>query len=82
MVGAHGPYVEFTHYQDFFSKLIIPEDQLWRAEDKRYKDRVKYVHYELSTVPGMKVYFQRKPVVYADYRPDGFYIDLYELVNE
>jgi hypothetical protein len=81
VVGAHGPYVEFLNYQDFYKQLVIPEDQLWRVEDKRYNKKVKYAWYAPKNLPDLKVYAQTKAVSYADYVPGCYYVDLYEVTN-
>ena len=75
--GAHGPYVEFT-LGDIRLELIIPQDQLWR-KDPKYK--VKYIHMCPKDIPELKIYRQVRPVTYADYKPNLYYIDFWLLTN-
>ena len=79
VIGAHGPYVEF-HTQDYLIPLDVPDDQKWRLND-RYN--IKYEH--LTPLDRHeKIYYQVKPVDYADYVAGRYYIDFYltDLSNE
>jgi len=74
VIGKRGPYVEFTTLDHDI--LNIPDDQKWRL----FSDKVYYVEYR-TKIDNVKVYYQLKPVDYADYQVDKYYIspfDLYE----
>jgi len=72
VVGERGAFVEFTKEQVIKENLRIPADQRWRIHND-YKDLVFYVWYAVDTT---KIYFQRKPVRYADYRVGFLYVQV------
>jgi len=66
--GGRGAYVEFDSNDVEISNLRIPQDEIWRIlEDSAY-----YVHF--VTVDGVKVYYQRRFVDYADYKIGMWYV--------
>lgn len=62
--GGRGAYVEFDDVKNVF----IPDKEQWRLRS----DRAFYV--EHRTFDGVKVYHQKKPVDYADYKVGKWYI--------
>lgn len=81
VIGMRGPYVEFLDEHINQKSLFIPGDQRWRV-DPTWCLRVFY--WELRTVDScrVKVYLQRKPVDYADYRVGRWYISPFDLVTD
>ena len=70
--GGRGNYYEFTTDQAVRENIYMPEDQRWRAYDGAWKDKVYYLEYR--TTDGVKLYYQRKTVNYADYKPGYWYV--------
>ena len=70
VIGGRGPYVEITNHEILMGSLMRVE--------------AFHVYYdEYRTQPdAVKVYYQRKPVDYADYRPGLFYISPFDLYTE
>lgn len=77
VIGKRGPYVECAREQLFLHNLYIPEDCAWRV--KSYS--AFYVEYRSQDDASLKVYFQKKPVNYADYRPGLYYISPFYLCS-
>ena len=74
--GGRGPYLEFVTNQIDKSKIFIPEDKLW----KQYEPAVYYVEYRMDD--NTKLYFQKKRVNYADYKPGMWYTSPFLLKME
>ena len=72
VVGQRGPYVEFLALD---APLFIPELEGWRVAH----ERAYYVHYRTQGKALVKVYLQKRPVNYADYRPGRYYISPFDL---
>ena len=68
--GGRGAYVEFAPNQMFKSELTIPSSQQWRIGSRA----AYYIEYRTKDSSDVKVYFQLRPVVYADYIPGMLYI--------
>jgi hypothetical protein len=68
--GGRGAYVEFTPNQMFMFHLTIPSSQQWRISSRV----AYYIEYRTKDESNVKVYFQLRPVVYADYIPGMLYI--------
>lgn len=75
VIGKRGPYVECSKEQLFMKNLYIPEECEWRT--KSYS--AFYAEYRSQDAASLKVYFQKKRVDYADYRPGLFYISPFYL---
>ena len=74
--GGRGPYMEFTSEQLCHENLYTPEDKRWKLDNPN----VDYE--ELRTTDGVKVYFQKRTVYYADYVPGMYYISPFDLMRE
>ncbi len=69
VLGGRGPYVEFTSKQMVQERLCETDTEHW-------------YYVELRTVPDdVKVYFQVRPVDYADYVPGKCYISSFDLYD-
>lgn len=75
VIGAHGPYVEFTTGQCLLA-LETKKSQEWRMSGKY---RVKYFWMNPVGFPLTKVYKQVGVVAYADYVIGAYYVDFYAL---
>ena len=56
----------------------MPEDQKYRLEDRN----VYYLEYRSIDTAFVKVYFQLKPVDYADYLVHKCYISPFDLITD
>lgn len=74
VIGDYGAYIEVSPEQIIKDSLRIQSGQEYRINDERFKDRVKYVWLTAKDDSGIKIYFQRRRVAYADYLPGMYYI--------
>jgi hypothetical protein len=68
--GGRGSYVEIRADQIVESNIGIPLDKVWRLSS----DKVYYVEYRTKDNSNVKIYHQRKPVEYADYKVGFYYV--------
>ena len=52
---------------------------MYRAKDPRYAEHVKYLWLTADDGSNVKVYEQKRPVEYADYKPGMLYASVYEV---
>lgn len=78
VIGARGPYIEFTSSQIIMENIFIPKDQEWRLE---LINNAYYVEYR-TKVDLVKIYYQLKTVDYADYKVGFWYISPFDLRDE
>jgi hypothetical protein len=74
VIGDRGAYIEFSKKQAIIDNMTTPPDQKWRWKDKNWTDKVYYWWLTAKDSSGIKIYFQRKLVDYADYKADMFYV--------
>ena len=65
--GGRGAYVEFKEIN--MKKTHIPSGQEWRKDPYYFAYFIEY-----RTFEGIKIYFQRRRVKYADYQIGLYYI--------
>lgn len=70
VIGERGPYVEFSGSDLYPYNFHIPQHEKYRLNS----DVVYYIEYRTTDEANVKVYFQKKTVVYADYRVGFWYI--------
>lgn len=70
VVGDRGPYVEFTKEAVNWDALHVPVEQRYRLKSRL----VFYTEYRSNDEANVKIYLQRHPVQYADYRVGMVYI--------
>jgi hypothetical protein len=75
VIGGRGPYVEFSGDNIVFSSLYVPLEAEYRLNSKS----VYYIELRSEDEANVKVYYQLKPVLYADYRVDYYYISPFDL---
>lgn len=75
VIGQRGPYIEFDPKQIVKESFHIPREQEYRKEDKR----VYYVEARSNDEANVKLYYQKRPVQYADYKVGLIYISPFEL---
>lgn len=79
VIGDYGAFVEFSRVQALMRHLKIKEGQVYRVEDPRYAEHIKYLWLTASDGSDVKVYEQKRPVGYADYKPGMLYVSVYEV---
>ena len=79
VIGDYGAFVEFSRVQACMRRLEIKEGQMYRAKDHRYAEHVKYLWLTADDGSDVKVYDQKRPVEYADYKPGMLYVSVYEV---
>ena len=80
VVGDYGAYIEFSSEQANEDIFIIAPGQEYRLEPQ-YKN-AKYIWLTINDGSQIKIYYQRHPVDYADYKPGKYYISIYEVYPE
>lgn len=79
VIGDYGAFVEFSRVQALMRRLKIKEGQAYRVEDPRYAEHVKYLWLTADDGSDVKVYEQKRPVEYADYKSGMLYVSVYEV---
>ena len=77
VVGDYGAFIEFSE-EHIASSFVIKRGQEYRVNDERYKNNVKYIWLTINDDSNIKIYFQKKKVSYADYKPKKYYISVHE----
>ena len=70
--GERGSYFEFETEHLIQDTIFMPDDALWRIAKKKWRN-VFYYEYR-TKVGNLKLYYQRKPIYYADYIRDKWYV--------
>lgn len=78
VVGDYGAFVELDKEQANESIYIIAPGQEYRVNDPKYSKNVKYIWMTVNDGSNIKIYKQKKRVVYADYKSGMFYISPHE----
>lgn len=79
VIGDYGAFIEFSS-SSYSNSYIVKPGQEFRISDKQYNNRVKYVWMTIDDESDIKIYFQKKPVLYADYIPRKFYVSVHEVL--
>lgn len=79
VIGDYGAFLEINKENVIGKNLEIKKGQEYRYNDPKYKDNVKYLWYTTKDDSDVKIYYQKKTVPYADYKPKKFYISPYEV---
>ena len=82
VIGDYGAFVEITPEQICSGILMCKPGEEYRYREPRYSQNVKYLWLTAKDSSGCKIYFQKKPVDYADYVPGMYYISPYEVFPE
>lgn len=81
VVGDYGAFIEFSQ-EHIASKFVIKKGQEYRVNDEKYKNNVKYIWLTINDKSDVKIYYQKKRVSYADYKPNKYYVSVHEVSNE
>lgn len=79
VVGDYGAFLEMSPRQMIRSVLMIRKGQEYRQKDPAYADHVKYLWLTVRDSSGIILYYQKKTVTYADYKPGLLYVSPYEV---
>lgn len=79
VVGDYGAFVEIPVDKVKKKVIVCQPGQEYRYEDPKYRDNVKYFWYTVLDGSNVKLYFQQKKVIYADYEPGYVYVSPYEI---
>jgi hypothetical protein len=82
VIGDYGAYFEIPQDKMMIDVLRGAPGQEFRYLDEKYKDKVKYNHLTCIEDTSIKIYYQKKTVNYADYKPGFFYVSPYECILE
>ncbi len=77
VIGDYGAYVEFSSEQANKDLFTIAAGQEYRLEP-RYNN-VKYIWLTIEDNSQVKIYYQKNTVSYADYKPQKYYVSVYEV---
>lgn len=80
VIGDYGAYIEFSSEQANKDLFIIAPGQEYRIDDLRYAN-VKYAWLTINDGSQVKIYYQKNTVSYADYKPQKYYISVYEVYS-
>ena len=79
VIGDYGPYIEFTKEQSHCTEFVVATGQEYRLTE-RYNKTIKYEWYSTKK-QDCKLYWQLRGVVYADYKPQRYYVSPFEVVQ-
>ena len=77
VIGDYGAYIEFSSDQANKDLFAIASGQEYRLEP-RYNN-VKYIWLTIDDGSQVKIYYQKNTVSYADYKPQKYYVSVYEV---
>ena len=78
VIGDYGAFIEVSQ-EHIASNFIIKKGQEYRVNDEKYKNNVKYIWLTINDKSDIKIYFQKKKVSYADYKPKKYYVSVHEV---
>jgi hypothetical protein len=81
VVGDYGAFIEFSQ-EHIVSEFVIQKGQEYRVYDEKYKNNVKYIWLTINDKSNIKIYFQRRKVSYADYKPNKYYVSIHEVFDK
>lgn len=77
VIGDYGAYIEFSSDQANKDLFAVAAGQEYRLEP-RYNN-VKYIWLTIEDDSQVKIYYQKNTVSYADYKPQKYYVSVYEV---
>lgn len=79
VIGDYGAFIEFSEASARQAAFIVAPGQEYRINDERYSKNVKYIWLTVNDGSKIKIYYQKKPVLYADYKPNKYYVSVHEV---
>ena len=80
VIGDYGAFIEFSQ-EHIASNFAVKKGQEYRINDEKYKNNVKYIWLTINDKSDIKIYFQKKKVLYADYKPKKYYVSVHEVLD-
>lgn len=77
VIGDYGAYIEFSSDQANKDIFTIATGQEYRLEP--HYNNVKYIWLTINDDSQIKIYYQKNTVSYADYKPQKYYVSVYEV---
>lgn len=81
VIGDYGAFIEFDKEQANRKLFVIAPGQEYRINDPKYSN-IKYHWYTIDDGSNVKIYYQRRKVLYADYKPGMYYVSVHEVLND
>ena len=81
VIGDYGAYIEFSSEQANKDLFAVAAGQEYRIDNLRYAN-VKYAWLTINDESQIKIYYQKNTVSYADYKPQHYYVSVYEVYPE
>ena len=78
VIGDYGAYIEFPSEQANKNLFTVAAGQEYRIDNLRYAN-VKYAWLTINDDSQIKIYYQKNTVSYADYKPQKYYVNVYEV---
>lgn len=80
VIGDYGAFIEIEPLEINTSMIKIKEGQEYRTNDPKYLYSVKYEWFTMKDESDIKIYWQKRKVSYADYKPGLIYVSVYEVI--
>ena len=77
VIGDYGAFVEFNTPNT--ERYMIAPGEEYRIKESKYADHIKYIWFTMTDNSNIKIYYQRRTVDYADYKPEMMYVSVYEV---
>ena len=78
VIGDYGAFIETSPDKMYRQYIRVKPGEEYRMDDPQYKN-CKYVWLTATDDSGVKIYFQKHPVDYADYVPGKIYVSPFEV---
>ena len=82
VIGDYGAFVEISPDKVVRRNIKVKEGQEYRYLDPQFAEHVKYLWLTARDNSDCKIYFQKRKVAYADYKPGYFYISPFECITK
>lgn len=79
VIGDYGAYLEIFPQQILKSNLVIKPGQEYRVYQFLNYSDLKFQWFTAMDTSYINIYLQKKPVEYADYLPEMYYISPYDI---
>lgn len=79
VIGDYGAFLEIEPQDFIIKEVTVKPGEEYRLKDSKYAHNVKYLWYTAKDKSNIKIYYQLREVLYADYRVGMFYISPYEV---
>lgn len=79
VIGDYGAFLEIAGSQINRDVIHVQPGQEYRLAEPRYAEHVKYLWMTVPDDSNIKIYWQKKTVEYADYRPGMYYVSPFEI---